>query len=189
MSCSGRSWGVADVESSTLTFQVDKKPAFRVPLRDVGQVQQVGKSRIQSSHESHAMRLQHKFSSMWLLSHPVFETVAFCGMWPDSRQCKSWKFGLGKVNIQTLPQNSLESCNTLGSWPSLTTLLHSLCSNEWLHCWMGWSANISVRAPLVWVLRAVCNAGQRWNCTGFCHRWHNWWRPWGCFGGDIVPCA
>ena len=40
-SCSGRNWGLVDIESSTLTFQVDKKPAFRLPLRDVGQVQQV----------------------------------------------------------------------------------------------------------------------------------------------------
>ena len=41
LGCSGRNWGLLDIESSTLTFQVDKKPAFRVPLKDVGQVQQV----------------------------------------------------------------------------------------------------------------------------------------------------
>ena len=39
--CSGRNWGSADIAASTLTFQVGNKTAFRIPLRDVGQVQQV----------------------------------------------------------------------------------------------------------------------------------------------------
>eukprot|EP00884_Botryococcus_braunii_P021465 jgi/Botrbrau1/8001/Bobra.384_2s0027.1 len=37
---SGRSWGTAEVENSTLTFRVDNKVAFRLPLVEVGQVQQ-----------------------------------------------------------------------------------------------------------------------------------------------------
>lgn len=40
MACQGRNWGTAEIESSTLVFKVASKPAFRVPLRDVGQVQQ-----------------------------------------------------------------------------------------------------------------------------------------------------
>ena len=41
MACNGRNWGLAEIESSTLVFKIAQKPAFRVPLRDVGQVQQV----------------------------------------------------------------------------------------------------------------------------------------------------
>lgn len=37
---SGRNWGAAAVEGSTLVFTVGSKPAFRVPLKDVGGVQQ-----------------------------------------------------------------------------------------------------------------------------------------------------
>ena len=37
---SGRNWGAATVEGSTLVFTVGSKPAFRVPLKDVGGVQQ-----------------------------------------------------------------------------------------------------------------------------------------------------
>lgn len=37
---SGRNWGNATIEQGTLVFRVGTKPAFRVPLQDVGQVQQ-----------------------------------------------------------------------------------------------------------------------------------------------------
>jgi Structure-specific recognition protein (SSRP1) len=40
VSISGRSWGTAEVENATLTFRVDSKVAFRLPLSEVGQVQQ-----------------------------------------------------------------------------------------------------------------------------------------------------
>lgn len=40
MACSGKNWGAADIDASTLVFRVGNKPAFRIPLRDVGQVQQ-----------------------------------------------------------------------------------------------------------------------------------------------------
>lgn len=39
LSISGRNWGNAMVEEGTLVFQVGQKPAFRIPLKDVGQVQ------------------------------------------------------------------------------------------------------------------------------------------------------
>ncbi|EIE21134.1 SSrecog-domain-containing protein [Coccomyxa subellipsoidea C-169] len=39
LSISGRNWGGATVEEGTLVFRVGNKPAFRIPLRDVGQVQ------------------------------------------------------------------------------------------------------------------------------------------------------
>lgn len=45
MACNGRNWGSAEIDSSTLVFKVGNKPAFRIPLRDVGQVQQ-GKDEI-----------------------------------------------------------------------------------------------------------------------------------------------
>ena len=35
---SGRNWGDAVVDGSTLVFNVAGKPAFRIPLTDVGQV-------------------------------------------------------------------------------------------------------------------------------------------------------
>ena len=35
---SGRNWGDAVVDGSTLVFSVAGKPAFRIPLTDVGQV-------------------------------------------------------------------------------------------------------------------------------------------------------
>ena len=37
---SGRNWGAAAVQGSTLVFSVGSRPAFRVPLKDVGGVQQ-----------------------------------------------------------------------------------------------------------------------------------------------------
>ena len=40
LAVSGRNWGAAAVQGSTLTFSVGGKPAFRVPLKDVGGVQQ-----------------------------------------------------------------------------------------------------------------------------------------------------
>ncbi len=40
MAVSGRNWGAAAVQGSTLTFSVGGRPAFRVPLKDVGGVQQ-----------------------------------------------------------------------------------------------------------------------------------------------------
>lgn len=40
LAVSGRNWGAAAVEGSTLVFTVGSKPAFRVPLKDVGGVQQ-----------------------------------------------------------------------------------------------------------------------------------------------------
>ena len=36
----GRNWGSAALEGQTLVFSVGSKPAFRIPLQDVGQVQQ-----------------------------------------------------------------------------------------------------------------------------------------------------
>ncbi|BDA45000.1 FACT complex subunit SSRP1 [Coccomyxa sp. Obi] len=39
LSISGRNWGNATVEEGTLVFRVGQKPAFRIPLKDVGQVQ------------------------------------------------------------------------------------------------------------------------------------------------------
>lgn len=39
LSMSGRNWGDAVVDGSTLVFNVAGKPAFRIPLTDVGQVQ------------------------------------------------------------------------------------------------------------------------------------------------------
>ncbi len=41
----GRTWGKADVEGPTLTFVVGDRPAFRVPLQDVSQVQ-LGKDEV-----------------------------------------------------------------------------------------------------------------------------------------------
>jgi len=41
MACNGRNWGDAEIDSATLVFRVGNKPAFRIPLQDVGQVQQV----------------------------------------------------------------------------------------------------------------------------------------------------
>lgn len=35
---SGRNWGDAVIDGSTLVFNVAGKPAFRIPLTDVGQV-------------------------------------------------------------------------------------------------------------------------------------------------------
>ncbi len=35
---SGRNWGEAKVEGNTLIFKVGGKPAFRIPLKDVGQL-------------------------------------------------------------------------------------------------------------------------------------------------------
>ena len=40
LAVSGRNWGAAAVQGSTLVFSVGSKPAFRVPLKDVGGVQQ-----------------------------------------------------------------------------------------------------------------------------------------------------
>ncbi|KAK9813590.1 hypothetical protein WJX73_008969 [Symbiochloris irregularis] len=40
MSVVGRNWGQASIEGGTLVFTVAGKPAFRIPLKDVGQVQQ-----------------------------------------------------------------------------------------------------------------------------------------------------
>ena len=37
---SGRNWGAAAVQGSTLVFSVGSRPAFCVPLKDVGGVQQ-----------------------------------------------------------------------------------------------------------------------------------------------------
>jgi hypothetical protein len=37
---SGRNWGAAAIEGQTLVFRVGRQPAFRIPLQDVGQVQQ-----------------------------------------------------------------------------------------------------------------------------------------------------
>ena len=34
----GRNWGKPDIVGGTLVFTVAGKPAFRVPLKDVGQV-------------------------------------------------------------------------------------------------------------------------------------------------------
>lgn len=39
LSMSGRNWGDAVIDGSTLVFNVAGKPAFRIPLTDVGQVQ------------------------------------------------------------------------------------------------------------------------------------------------------
>ena len=36
----GRNWGAAAIEGQTLVFRVGRQPAFRIPLQDVGQVQQ-----------------------------------------------------------------------------------------------------------------------------------------------------
>lgn len=38
LSLSGRNWGDAVIDGSTLVFNVAGKPAFRIPLTDVGQV-------------------------------------------------------------------------------------------------------------------------------------------------------
>ena len=38
LSMSGRNWGDAVIDGSTLVFNVAGKPAFRIPLTDVGQV-------------------------------------------------------------------------------------------------------------------------------------------------------
>lgn len=38
MSVTGRSWGDAVIDGSTLVFHVDGRPAFRFPLADVGGV-------------------------------------------------------------------------------------------------------------------------------------------------------
>ena len=38
LAVSGRNWGQATIEGGTLVFTVAGKPAFRVPLKDVGQV-------------------------------------------------------------------------------------------------------------------------------------------------------
>ena len=38
LSTSGRNWGDAVIDGSTLVFNVAGKPAFRIPLTDVGQV-------------------------------------------------------------------------------------------------------------------------------------------------------
>ena len=38
LSMSGRNWGDAVIDGSTLVFTVAGKPAFRIPLTDVGQV-------------------------------------------------------------------------------------------------------------------------------------------------------
>ena len=38
LSMSGRNWGDAVIDGSTLVFNVAGKPAFRRPLTDVGQV-------------------------------------------------------------------------------------------------------------------------------------------------------
>ena len=40
LAVSGRNWGAAAVQGSTLVFSVGSRPAFRVPLKDVGGVQQ-----------------------------------------------------------------------------------------------------------------------------------------------------
>ena len=40
MSISGWNWGNAAVDTATMVFTVGSKPAFRIPLKDVNQVQQ-----------------------------------------------------------------------------------------------------------------------------------------------------
>ena len=40
MSITGRNWGNATLDGATMMFAVGSKPAFRIPLKDVNQVQQ-----------------------------------------------------------------------------------------------------------------------------------------------------
>ena len=40
VSISGWNWGNAAVDTATMVFTVGSKPAFRIPLKDVNQVQQ-----------------------------------------------------------------------------------------------------------------------------------------------------
>ena len=40
MSITGRNWGDATLDGATMVFAVGAKPAFRIPLKDVNQVQQ-----------------------------------------------------------------------------------------------------------------------------------------------------
>ena len=40
MSITGRNWGSATLDGATMVFAVGSKPAFRIPLKDVNQVQQ-----------------------------------------------------------------------------------------------------------------------------------------------------
>ena len=42
VSVSGRNWGDALVDNASLTFKVDKKPAFSIALPDVSQVRALG---------------------------------------------------------------------------------------------------------------------------------------------------
>ena len=64
MSISGRNWGNATLDGATMTFAVGSKPAFRIPLKDVNQVQQnkeevndlPGCPCLQNRHRSRACR-------------------------------------------------------------------------------------------------------------------------------------
>ena len=40
VSITGRNWGSATLDGATMVFAVGSKPAFRIPLKDVNQVQQ-----------------------------------------------------------------------------------------------------------------------------------------------------
>ena len=40
VSITGRNWGNATLDGATMMFAVGSKPAFRIPLKDVNQVQQ-----------------------------------------------------------------------------------------------------------------------------------------------------
>ena len=48
---SGRNWGDAVIDGSTLVFNVAGKPAFRIPLTDVGQVTRTVHNLAQSTQQ------------------------------------------------------------------------------------------------------------------------------------------
>ena len=50
MSLNGRNWGKVDINGQTLSFIVDKKPAFEVPLPEVVQAQS-GKEEVIKQYE------------------------------------------------------------------------------------------------------------------------------------------
>ena len=66
---SGRNWGAAAVQGSTLVFSVGSRPAFRVPLKDVGGVQQAAQEVCNSRN---------------------FRTSRVCGESTSSMACTVW---------------------------------------------------------------------------------------------------
>lgn len=73
LSVIGRNWGQATIEGGTLVFTVAGKPAFRIPLKDVGQVRLITPGLL-----SEAARLTDACVSCKLSRHALQHSVDSC---------------------------------------------------------------------------------------------------------------